>query len=91
MGIDRTTLQKIEDGNRAPSVFNVLDLADRLRVSTDYILRGSMRGVDGELAALLVARHPELMPHPPGGGTPRTATDGDTSPRPMTPGRPQAA
>jgi transcriptional regulator with XRE-family HTH domain len=61
MGVDRTTLQKIEDGERAPSVFNVLDIAHRLRVPTDYILRGALRGVDGEMAALLVSRHPELL------------------------------
>jgi DNA-binding XRE family transcriptional regulator len=57
---DRTTLQKIEDGERAPSVFLVIEIAHRLRVSTDYILLGSLRGVDGELAARLVMAHPEL-------------------------------
>ena len=61
MGVDRTTLQKIEDGNRAPSVFNVLEIADRLRLSTDYILRGTLRGLDGEIAGRLVAKHPELL------------------------------
>jgi transcriptional regulator with XRE-family HTH domain len=61
MGCDRTTLQKIEDGDRAPSIFNVLDIAHRLRVSPDYILTGSLRGVDGELAGLLAVHHPELV------------------------------
>jgi transcriptional regulator with XRE-family HTH domain len=62
MGVDRSTLQKIEDGDRAPSIFNVLDLSHRLRVSPDYILNGSLKGVDGEMAGLLVASHPELAP-----------------------------
>lgn len=81
MGVDRSTLQKIEDGERAPSVFNVMDIAHRLHVSTDYILVGSLRGVDGELAAMLVTRHPELLD-----GS-RKATDGGTSPKPKKPGR----
>lgn len=63
MGIDRTTLQKVEDGDRAPSIFLVVELAHRLRVSTDYILLGTLRGVDGELAARLLAAHPELHEH----------------------------
>jgi DNA-binding XRE family transcriptional regulator len=63
LGVHRTTLQKIEDGERAPSVFDVLNIAHRLRVSTDYILIGTLEGVDGQLAALLALRHPELRPH----------------------------
>lgn len=61
MGVDRSTLAKIEDGSRPPSVFNVLDISHRLRVSADYILRGSLVGVDPELAARLVRQHPELL------------------------------
>ena len=61
MGVDRTTLQKIEEGTRAPSVFNVLEISHRLRVSADYILDGSLAGVDRELAAMLIERHPELL------------------------------
>jgi transcriptional regulator with XRE-family HTH domain len=91
MGIDRSTLQKIENGTRAPSIFNVLDFAARLRLSTDYILRGSMQGVDGELAAMLVARHPELAPKGPWGGMPSTATDAGTSLTPKTPARRRAS
>lgn len=79
MGVDRSTLQKIEDGDRPPSIFNVLDLAHRLRVSPDYILTGSLRGVDGEMAGMLVARHPELL------GSSRMANDCGTQPQPRTP------
>ena len=82
LGVDRSTLQKIEDGDRPPSVFNVIDLAHRLRVTPDYVLRGSLRGVDGELAGMLVARHPELGP----GGSHREMGS-DTSEQPKTPKR----
>lgn len=61
MGVHLSTLGKIEDGSRPPSIFNVLEICHRLRVSPDYILCGTLRGVDGELAALLTARHPELL------------------------------
>lgn len=92
IGVDRTTVQKIEDGDRPPSVFNVLDFAYRLRVSTDYILRGSMLGVDAELADSLLRAHPELAtrrPHTPDvPGTGRMGRDDGTSRRPKTP-RPQ--
>ncbi len=80
MGVDRTTLQKIEDGDRPPSIFNVLDLAHRLRVTPDYILTGSMRGVDGEIAALLVSQHPELA-------RTRMGTVDDTPLPPRKPGK----
>lgn len=61
MTVDRSTLQKIEEGSRAPSVFNVMEISHRLRVSADYILHGSLVGVDPELARELVRRHPELL------------------------------
>lgn len=72
MEVDRSTLTKIEAGQRAPSIFNVIDIAHRLRVTTDYILRGSLRGIDGELAALLALRDPEIL------ADSRKATDFDT-------------
>jgi DNA-binding XRE family transcriptional regulator len=31
IGVDRTTLQKIEDGNQPPSIFTKLEIAHRLR------------------------------------------------------------
>lgn len=81
MGVDRSTLQKIEDGDRPPSVFNVIDIAHKLRVTPDYILKGTLKGVDGELAGYLVALHPELAP-----GT-GTATDSGTYQPPRKPKR----
>jgi transcriptional regulator with XRE-family HTH domain len=61
MELHHSTLQYIENGSRAPSIFHVMQIADKLRVTTDYILFGTLRGVDGELAATLATRHPELM------------------------------
>jgi DNA-binding XRE family transcriptional regulator len=81
MGVDRTTLQKIEDGDRAPSVFAVIEISHRLRVSTDYILLGTLRGVDGELAARLLEAHPDLHEHN------RKAMGADTSQAPRKRGR----
>lgn len=81
MHVDRSTLAKIEDGTRTPSIFNVLELAHKLRVTPDYILTGTLKGVDGELAAILVSRHPELAP-----GN-HMAIDSDTPPPPRKPKR----
>lgn len=84
--IDTSTIAKIEAGTRPPSVFNVIGFARRLRVSADYILFGSMRGVDSELAALLVYHHPELLRQQTGmtdGNTGRTAPEGGTHQPPM--------
>lgn len=77
MRIDRSTLAKIESGDRPPSIFNVIEIAHRLRVTTDYILLGSLRGVDGELAARLATKHPELLKAPRMDGT-SMAMDSDT-------------
>lgn len=63
MGIDPSTLTKIEDGSRAPSIFNVIEIANRFRVSTDFLLRGLLVAkTDYELALVLAAEHPELAP-----------------------------
>lgn len=65
LGVHRTTIVKIEDGSRAPSISLVLDISRRLRVTPDYILIGSLYGVDEELAYRLLRRHPELNRPPP--------------------------
>ena len=71
LGIDPSTLAKIESGDRAPSIFNVIEIANRFRVSTDFLLRGLLIAqTDHELALTLAARHPELV-------LPRDYTDRD--------------
>jgi len=83
--VGRTTLHKIEDGDRAPSVFLVAELSHKLLVSTDYIILGTLRGVDGEMAAKLLEAHPELRGHR---GTDGPASNGDgSSPRPRKRGQ----
>jgi DNA-binding XRE family transcriptional regulator len=83
LGVDRTTVQKIEDGDRPPSIFNVLAIAHALRVTPNYILIGSMQGVDGELAAALAAAHPQLANRPASPeGNPDRATDSGTPKQP---------
>lgn len=62
LGVDPSTLAKIEDGTRAPSIFNVIEIANRFRVSTDFLLRGLLVArTDEELALHLAAQHPELV------------------------------
>lgn len=88
LGIDRSTVQKIEEGDRPPSIFNVLEFAHALRVTPDYILLGAMRGIDGELAARLAAAHPQLgRPSPSPGDTPGRASGSDTGRPPKKQGR----
>ncbi|MBR0560349.1 helix-turn-helix domain-containing protein [Neokomagataea anthophila] len=62
LGIDASTLNKIERGDRAPNVFLIAALSNRLRVSTDFLLKGVLNGrTDEELALRLAALHPELV------------------------------
>jgi transcriptional regulator with XRE-family HTH domain len=88
LGVDRTTVQKIEQGKRPPSVFNVMEFAHALRVDPNYILLGSMRGIDGELAAALAAAHPELATQPSSReDTSGMATVAGKGPKPRKSGR----
>ncbi len=65
LGVDASTLNKIEKGDRAPSVFLILSLSNRLRVSTDFLLKGVLNGrTDEEMALRLAALHPELVLQP---------------------------
>lgn len=62
LGVDASTLNKIEKGDRAPSVFLIISLSNRLRVSTDFLLKGVLNGrTDEEMALRLAALHPELV------------------------------
>jgi len=61
LGIDPAFVGKIETGLRIPSVFLVMSLCHVLHISPQYLLWGSLQGVDGELAAKLGGAHPELL------------------------------
>lgn len=82
LGVDRSTIRKIETGERPPSIFAVLALSHQLRVTPDYILIGRMRDVDGELAAELGARHPELRSGAISFGIQRMEPEESTGPEP---------
>jgi transcriptional regulator with XRE-family HTH domain len=40
LSVDPSTVAKIEDGTRAASIFFVIEIANRYRVTTDYLLAG---------------------------------------------------
>jgi transcriptional regulator with XRE-family HTH domain len=82
MGVDRSTIRDIESGRRPPSIFAVIEISHRLRVSPNYILLGKMQDVDGELAGRLAVQHPELVQTWPSDDTPGTGSSGSTSKRP---------
>jgi transcriptional regulator with XRE-family HTH domain len=88
-GVDASTLAKCEDGSRAPSIFLIRDYANRLRVSTDFLLFGTLIGIEPELERLLIAHHPELVLAPPDKGTslPDTAPADGTFGQPTKPKR----
>jgi len=82
MGVDRSTIRDIESGRRTPSIFNIIEISHRLRVSEAYILYGSLRDVDGELAGKLALRHPELVAGGPSSDTPSRGGSANTSHQP---------
>ena len=65
LGMDPSTLAKIESGDRTPSVYQIIEFANRFRVSTDFILREMLTArTDEELALKLAALHPEVVLQP---------------------------
>lgn len=60
--VDPSTIRNIENGSRGPSIELLQRICATLRISPDYVLHGQLSGVDPELAALLAAHHPELVP-----------------------------
>ena len=59
-GVDTSTIRYIERGQRMPSVPLLKMLVHVLRISPQYLLYGSLEGVEPVLAAKLKAAHPEL-------------------------------
>jgi transcriptional regulator with XRE-family HTH domain len=59
-GVDTSTIRYIERGQRMPSVPLLKMLVHVLRISPQYLLYGSLEGVEPVLAAKLKAAPPEL-------------------------------
>jgi len=74
LGVDVTTIRNIENGKANPGLQLAQRICHSLRISLSYVVDGLLTGVDPEMAALLVAYHPELSPPRP------------TSRRPNNPG-----
>jgi DNA-binding XRE family transcriptional regulator len=62
LGVDVTTIRNIEDGKTNPGLQLAHKIFHTLRISLIYVVEGKPEGVDPELAAILVADHPELAP-----------------------------
>lgn len=62
VGLHQTTWSLYERGQRMPDAFAMVRLCGKLKVSREYLLEGSLDGVDRDLAIRLAAAHPELVP-----------------------------
>jgi transcriptional regulator with XRE-family HTH domain len=90
VGVDTSAIRHIERGARLPSLHLLQALCHVLRISPQYLLDGSLAGVDPELAAKLKAAHPELSwPASPGPGSDRNSSP-SSGHRPKTHGRPES-
>jgi DNA-binding XRE family transcriptional regulator len=73
--VDTSTLAKIEEGDRAPSIFTVMAYARHFRVSHDFLLAARLGPpTDPEIERLLIAHHPELVLGPSDRDTPTPST-----------------
>lgn len=61
IGVDVGTWAWYEQGKRFPDLMRIPDICGRLKVDTEYLIRGSLLGVEKEVAIRLAARHPELV------------------------------
>lgn len=77
LGIDPSTLNKIERGTRAPSIFFLLEFARRLHVTVELLATRRPTGLeDSRVVAALAAAHPAI-----GLGTRTREADKDTERR----------
>ncbi len=60
VGVDTSAIRHIERGVRLPSLHLLQALCHVLRISPQYLMEGSLAGVEPELAAKLKAAHPGL-------------------------------
>ena len=62
VGLHQTAWSLYERGLRFPDQFEVPRLLAKLRISRDYLMDGSLEGIEADLAIRLAAAHPELVP-----------------------------
>lgn len=60
IGVHQTAWSLYERGARWPDAFEAVRIMAKLGISREYLLDGSLQGVQPELAIRLAARHPEL-------------------------------
>lgn len=61
VGVHQTSWSLYERGLRMPDQFESVRLISKLKISREYLLEGSLNGVDRDLAIRLAALHPELV------------------------------
>ena len=81
LGVDVSTIRNIETGKANPGIQLAQRIFHALRISLDYVVEGRLSGVDPDLAATLVADHPELRPPRP---VARAGSSPSTAPQPNT-------
>jgi transcriptional regulator with XRE-family HTH domain len=64
IGVASNTVTSWEKGKNAVLAYYAIKFCNVFKVSLDYLFRGSLQGVDGELAVFLVEMHPELRRPP---------------------------
>ena len=62
VGVHQTAWSLYERGLRFPDQFEVPRLLAKLRISREYLMDGSLEGVEAGLAIRLAAAHPQLVP-----------------------------
>ena len=86
IGVDSSSIRLIERGERMPSVHHMRSMCHVLRISPQYLMWGSLEGVEHELAAKLKAAHPELnWPGTPTAHDSIRSSSMSTARLPMTP------
>ena len=62
LGLHQTSISLYERGKRMPDQFEAVRIIAKLKISREYLMEGSLEGVDRDLAIRLAAAHPELVP-----------------------------
>ena len=65
LGIGRSTLNKIENGERAITLATLILAGNQLWTGADYLLYGDINNVHDELRKALLRLHPELLSSQP--------------------------